>query len=75
LISCRYRSAVLLCNTSINDLDFEDESGANALEETIIGALLSQMIVDYLPPLEQAIAVRLRYDPITMSACVSRIGE
>ncbi|OHT10705.1 hypothetical protein TRFO_19923 [Tritrichomonas foetus] len=43
------------------------------LEQTVFGALLSQVIVDHLPPIEQPIAYRLVYDPINLSSSVQQI--
>lgn len=44
-------------------------------QQTIIGALLSQMIVDHLPPIEQTIHFQLFFDPILLSASVQQIFD
>jgi hypothetical protein len=50
-----------------------DPAPFSPLEGALVGSLLSQMIVDYLPPLESPVAVRLQFDPATLSSRVDRL--
>ena len=41
------------------------------IEETVVGALVSQMIVDYLPPHDQSMQYEMVFDPVKLSASVN----
>jgi hypothetical protein len=73
LVICGCRSALLICKVSISDREFGDSGSSSPLDEVVMGALVCQMIVDYLPPLDQLVAVRLTYNPALMSAHVDKI--
>lgn len=42
-------------------------------QQTVIGALLSQMIVDHLPPIQTPIHYQLTFDPIQLSSSVKNL--
>jgi hypothetical protein len=44
-------------------------------EQAVVGALISQMIVDYLPPLGRPVAVRLTYNPATWASSVHALAD
>lgn len=50
-----------------------EEIKTNPLCETICGALISQMIVDNIPPLEKPTALQLNFSPESLSSSVSSL--
>jgi hypothetical protein len=56
--------------SSPNHIFHPDTTEITPTEQTIIGALISQMIVDYLPPLSKPISLQLQFDSITWSSSV-----
>lgn len=74
-------SVVIISSGIISDLIFKKDDyiisqkteTCEPLKQTIIGGLISQMIVDNLPPHEQSIGLTLKFDQNTMSASVTSI--
>jgi hypothetical protein len=63
-------SASLLFSSPNPIFPHPKSSELTPIEQTIIGALISQMIVDYLPPLSSPISRSLHYDPHTWSSSI-----
>jgi hypothetical protein len=77
-------SKVVLFNTGVvADLVYDspnhsfdrDTTSVPPIEQALVGALISQFVIDHLPPLKKAVAVRLRYDPNNWSSEIVSVKE
>ena len=70
---------ILIMNQSEADLvykcayehEIKDFESLDAVEQSLVGALLSQMVVDYLPPLTNSLHMRLNFNKDTLAASVT----
>lgn len=72
VIVCFNTAAYLIYDTEAVEFDRNSEK-TDALGYSICGALISQMIVDHLPPIENPIVLKLDYSPSNYSAKVSPV--
>lgn len=78
----KLKSVIIVSNGINSDLIYEKEDYSpsqptetcDALQQTIIGGLISQMIVDNLPPHDKPIGLTLKFDKNTMASSVTNIS-
>jgi hypothetical protein len=52
-----------------------DATSVSPTEQALIGALISQMVVDYLPPLDHPVGARLYYDSHNWTCWVEKMSQ